>query len=133
VIRRAVALILLSVLLPTSAFAQSIRQSAKDEVAKLVQAQRPSTARGDNPYETPAILLMAGGAGLTVLAAVLPPGLKCDNFGDCATTGHKGLLVSGLGLAGFGAVLFLKGQSQRRPDIVPLPGRGLYVGQRLTF
>jgi hypothetical protein len=131
VTRLAVVVLILG-LVPSSAFAQSLRHAAKQEGIRLAQNQRPTTARGDNPYETPAIILISGGTLLSVLALVAPAGINCDNDLNCETTGHKGLLVAGLGMAGVGVGLFMKGERQRSPDIALLPG-GVYVGKRVKF
>lgn len=121
-------------LLPSAAFAQSIRESAAKEVAKLAQAQtqRPSSA-GENPYRTPAIVLMGGGAALALVGLEMKScsiGIGTDYSVNCGS--NKGVMFAGLGAAGLGAVLFARGESQRRPFIAAIPG-GVYIGKRIKF
>lgn len=133
--KRLLAVALVCGLLPSPAFAQSIQKAIKAEAVRAAQTQRPA-ARGRNPYQTPAIVLLGVGAGLFVLAFVSPSGFKCDaddDFNvDCGTTANKGLLFGGLGAAGVGAYLYFKGENMRGPNIKPV-SRGLVLEKRIRF
>lgn len=134
-LRRLAIAVLAVCLFPASTFAQSIRDAVQGEAIRLAQSQRPA-ARGRNPYSTPALVLIGGGAGLFVLAFLAPSGVDCDvdnDFNvDCGTTANKGLLFSGLGAMGVGAYLYFKGENMRGPNIKPIPG-GIVVRQRIKF
>ena len=134
--RRTIGLTIALILLPSLAFAQNrpLKLDLKTATSSLGKAQRPA-ARGDNPYETPAIILMAAGGGL-VLFSMLDQGVSCSSSVttfNCGSHANKGLLFAGLGSAGAGVFLFMKGEAQRNhPMIAPLP-RGFILSHRIKF
>lgn len=124
-------------LLPAPSFAQSILALAERAVA--AELQRPAS-QGRNPHATPAIVLMGAGASLVALAFIAPSGVSCEDTGrnladiSCGTHANKGLLFTGIGAAGVGVFLWMKGDRQRQsqPSVAPTAG-GFVVRQRFSF
>jgi len=118
-------------LLPTSAFAQSIRTSIKTVVAAGAE-QRPA-ARGRNPHKTKGLVLLAAGVGMVLLSA-LASETDCPigQFGpECSTSANGPLLFGGLGVTGVGIFLMAKGAPS--PQIKPGLGTSVVVGHKFTF
>lgn len=90
----------------------------------------------------PGIALVGGGALLMLLGFMSTSGVECT-VGEtrsgtitsgCDSKSNKGLIFAGLGAAGLGGVLIMRGEKQRNsaPYIMPTAG-GVAVGQRLSF
>lgn len=109
------------------AFGQSPSIDFHQAAKEYVQSQRTSTAKKDNPYELPALALMGLGGTLAVVALTAAPSINCADtpasgvYQPCTTGHHPVLLTTGAAMAGLGAVLWFKGESQRRPDIAISP------------
>ena len=115
----------------------NLEKAAKAAVAAAVkaEAQRPA-ARGENPYMLPGLILLGGGATLSVLGFMDKTGVECSSdfeTVECGTKANKGLIVSGLALAGVGAAVLVVGEGKRgMPSVSPRPG-GFVVRHRVTF
>lgn len=139
--RALVAVLTFSLASPTLVVAQQVdlQKAAKVAVKAVVEAeaqsQRPA-ARGENPYMLPGLILLGGGATLSVLGFVDKTGVECtgDLFTvDCGTKANKGLIVSGLAVAGVGAAVLVVGEGKRgMPSITAGPGR-FVVKERVKF
>lgn len=80
---------------------------------------------------------MGVGGGLTVYGLTHTTGVECD-FGNanlgCKTTRSKGLVFGGLGAAGVGLWLFMRGERQR--NVMPsisFDGRTIVASKRWSF
>ena len=79
------------------------------------------------------VLAFASRSGETILGRA-----DCEVTGPrflhiaCSTTSNKGLLVSGLGAVGVGALLYMRGENRRSPSIAPIRG-GVFVQQQIEF
>ena len=110
---------------------------ALEAAAREAAMQRGGRTRRSNPYGTASYVLMGAG-GVMTLYGMLYRGAKCEydptTFIDCKRTANKGLLFSGLGAAGLGVWLFVKGEGQR--NTVPsvwFDGRHLAVSKQWSF
>ena len=117
---RVVTVVLALIVAAPSAYADTLfRRSIDKAVAAEVQANRRA-ARDENPHKAAAITLLSAGAGLVILGFTMPSGVECtDNSTsrtisiDCGTKANKGLLFAGVGAAGLGGFLYMKGERQR--------------------
>ena len=112
----------------TKATAEAVKATLEAE------AQRPA-ARGENPYMLPGLILVGGGAALSVIGFTVQTGVKCtedvSSF-ECGTTANKGLVFSGVAIAGVGAALIVIGQGKSgMPTLAPRP-RGFEIRQRIS-
>lgn len=118
--RLSVAILVLS-LLPTSAAAQSLRAALDREVKAIAEQSIP--AANQNPYKTPAIALMAGGAGLLVLGLTQDRGAEVSTGGSSVSVKETGgskttLTVLGAAAAASGVGLWFWGENKKsRPAI----------------
>lgn len=131
--RLSVAVLVLS-LLPTSAAAQSLR-SALDREAKAIAAQATPVVT-KNPYKTPAIALMAGGAGLLVLGLMQDRGAEVSTGGSGVSVKETGgsktaLTVLGVAAAASGAGLWFWGEKKKASPAISLTPRT--IGVRFSF
>lgn len=131
-----------SLALSGTAFAGGIRDSIPGAVERNLAEQARQRGRGDNPMMIPGIALIGGGGLLMALGLMSSSGVECTVgesrsgaiTGGCDTKSNKGLIFAGLGAAGVGGFLLMRGAKQRNssPYIMPTVG-GVSVGQRLSF
>jgi len=109
--------------------------------AKSLSSQSRSAARGENPYETPGLVLLGVGGGVLVYGLLYPTGVGCtDNSTktnvafDCGTTHSSGVIIAGAAMAGVGTYLLWKGQQNksRGPEVAPT-AKGVVVKQRIRW
>ena len=115
-LRRLLSLTLIVGLVPVSAFAD-IRTSIAEQAA-LAAAQQTTSSPRVNPYKTPAIGLMAGGAGLLILGLLQDRGAEVSTAGTTVSVKEKGgskTALTALGvLAGAGgATLWFLGEKKK--------------------
>jgi len=123
------------------AFAESqFRKSMTDAAVADAQA-RSRRARAENPYKMPGLVLLSAGAALTLFGFIFPSGVECTDRGgafsldvQCGTKANKGLLFTGIGAAGVGTFLMMKGSrdSSASPSVSPLVG-GFVVRKSVGF
>ena len=84
--------------------------------------------------------MIGGGAALALLAFVNPTGATCTDRStattvsvSCGTTANKGLLFGGLGAAGVGAALLVRGEQLRSQTAIAATPHGLAVQRRFRF
>lgn len=111
------ALVIVSFAVPSSVMAQSLRAAA---VRKASDVASQNSTVADNPYKTPALVLMAGGAGLLVIGLMQERGVKAegdifdDEFAVKETGGSKtALIVLGAAAAASGAGLWFWGENKK--------------------
>ena len=116
--RRLVLLALIICLLPIPAFAD-LRDSVGQQ-ATLAAQQQTASAPATHPYKKPAMVLMAGGAGLLVLGLLQERGaeVSTNQSGTAVSvkeTGGSKTALTALGVAagGGGAVLWFLGNNKR--------------------
>jgi hypothetical protein len=118
-VRRLVLLTLVASLVPLPAFAD-LREAIAREAA-LAARQATPTLRA-NPYKTPAIALMVGGAGILVLGLLQERGAEVSTVGTAAgaavSVTEKGgskttLTVLGAVAGASGAALWFLGENKR--------------------
>lgn len=122
------------------------KASARGPLARAVEtavveavAQRSGRTRRSNPYGTVSYVLMGAGGLLTVYGLVHSTGVKCEEGSglldfNCSGTKSKGVIFSGLGAAGLGAWLFMRGERQR--NVMPsisFDGRTIVANKRWSF
>ena len=137
---RVITVVLALLIAAPSAYADTLfRRSIDKAVAAEVQASRRRAARDENPHKVLALGLIGAGATLAILAFVMPSGVECRETGpsvfslECGTKANKGLLFAGLGAAGLGGIMYMKGERQRAaPSITPTIG-GVVIRQRVRF
>lgn len=137
-----VATALMMTLASQPAFADPVlRRSIDNAATRFAQAASRPAARGENPYMVPGLVLISGGGVLTLYAFLSPSGVECSDTStrntfsvECGTKANKGLLFTGLGAAGVGVLLLMKGEKHRNasPSIVAVPG-GAAVLHRIQF
>ena len=133
-VRRLFPLALIVCLVPGTAFAD-LRSSITEQAALAAQ-QQAAPATAPNPYKTPAIGLMAAGAGLLVWGLAQDRGaeVSTNQTGTSVsvreTGGSKTALISlGLGAGAGGALLWFLGENKRQS----LPSRVWWFGPSAGF
>lgn len=137
-IRRLVpGVLVVSLLFPASAFAD-LRDSIDRQAALLVE-QQGTAARKPNPYKTPAMVMVAGGAGLLVLGLMQDRGaeVSTNRTGTAVSVQEKGgsktaLTVLGVLAAGGGVGLWAFGETKRSAQI-GIWGSPSKIGVRSTI
>lgn len=118
----------------STAAAQDLVTSAAAAAARLgAQRTRPEPAN-DDPYRLPGFIMLIGGGVLAIAGAADDTGVQCETSAgsfDCSTTKNKGLIFTGLGLAGVGSYFLLR-QRGRSPSI-EFGYDSVTVQQRLSF
>lgn len=110
--------LVVSLLFPAFTFA-NLRESIDRHAANLVE-QQGAAARKPNPYKTPAMVMIAGGAGLLVLGLIQDRGaeVSTNRTGTAVSVQEKGgsktaLTVLGVLAAGGGVGLWAFGETKR--------------------
>ena len=140
-LKRLSAWVLISSLVPTAGFAQSLTKAVATEAAKLAQAQAPPKP---NPYKTQSWVLIGGGAALLVLGLAQDRGaeVSVNPFGTTASVKETGgsktaLTVLGLATMAGGGFLYWRGEQKRKnPSIMPfvrVKPEGLLIGSAVRF
>ena len=99
-----------------------------ERAALAAAAQARPNARGsndDNPYFIPAMVLLGGGALVSLYGLTHTTGVECSSvaFGtSCGLTKSKTTIFTGVGLAGAGAYLYYRGRATSAPQILAGPG-----------
>lgn len=111
------ALVIVIFAIPSPAMAQSLRASADRKASELALQ---NTNAASNPYKTPAIALMAGGAGLLLIGLMQERGVRTEgdifggNIAVKETGGSKtALVVLGTVAAASGAGLWFWGENKK--------------------
>lgn len=131
-----IALIIIPMLAP-AVNAQDLLASANAEVERLAAEQRPRppASNDKDPYRLPGLIMLIGGGLLALAGAADTTGVRCESdavsFG-CSTTRNKGLIFTGIGIAGVGSYFLLRGQRERSPSVQFGPD-GFAVRHRLSF
>lgn len=103
-----------ALLCPSAASAQSLRAAAKGLPVPALQSQ---AAPGTNPYKTPALALIGGGAALLVLGLAQDRGVEVNATGTSVTEkgGSKtALTVLGVTAALAGTGLWFWGEQKKK-------------------
>jgi hypothetical protein len=134
--KRLLALLLISALFPVSVSAQSIQRAIDRSGARIAQQTNAAAAR--NPYKTPAIVLMAGGAGLLVIGLAQDRGAEVNTSGASVSVTEKGgsktaLTALGLAAAGGGAFLWFWGERQKHKISPSVSATPLGAAMNLHF
>ena len=119
--------------------APSILDSAMEAgtTAGAAAVQRNRRTRRSNPYGPMSYALMGVGGGLAIYGMIHTSGVECDisetGLG-CKETRNKAVIFSGLGAAGAGLWLFMKGENERNamPSIW-FDGRTIAATKRWSF
>lgn len=116
---------------------RSILDRAVEAVGFGTTTQRNRRTRRTNPYGTLSYVLMGAGGTIAVYGMTHTSGVECDIGGDqigCRQTKSKSVIFSGLGAAGLGLWLFVKGEGQRNmaPSIW-FDGRTIVASKRWSF
>jgi hypothetical protein len=156
--RLTVAIVVSSLLLPSSALARSgdgvtgegpITRAAAREAARL--AQNEPSLNGGNPYIKPAAILIAAGAVVAIMGSTMPQlRTQTDDYDLCAAanggptgpstrnpacddfrTANKGFLWAGGAAIVTGATLLTVG-AVRGLNVHALPG-GAFIGKTTSF
>jgi hypothetical protein len=159
VMRLTVAIVVLSLLLPSSALARSgdgvmgdgpIARAAGREAARLAQSE-PSP-NGSNPFIKPGVILIVAGAVVAIMGSTMPQlRTQTSDYDLCAAanggptgpstrnpacddfrTANKGFLWAGGAAIATGATLLTVG-AVRGLDIHALPGGGAFIGKTTSF
>jgi hypothetical protein len=144
--KRACAVVLITILLAPSAAAQSIAESGRRQAMEVGQGQGVPTAvpGGGRGMVWGGLALAGAGATLAILAgtAMKSEGDAYDVcmflFGDsdiCADTKetNKGLLWTGIGMAGAGATLATIGATRSSATSLVRVRRGLALQHKVSF
>lgn len=130
----------LTVAVPAAHADTLFRRSIDKAVAEQAQAPRRRAARDENPHKVAALTLLGVGATLAVLGFVLPSGAECTDSStsrgfavECGTKANKGLLFAGVGAAGLGGFLYMKGERQRAAPSITATAGGVIIRQRVRF
>lgn len=131
--RLSVAVLVLS-LLPTSAAAQSLTAALNRE-AKAIAERSTQPVANKNPYKTPAIALMAGGAGLLVLGLMQDRGAEVSTGGSNVSVKETGgsktaLTVLGAAAAASGVGLWFWGENKKARPAISFTPTKFQVGFR---
>lgn len=137
---RVVTAVLVLLVATPAAYADTLfRRSIDKAVAEEAQAATRRAARDENPHKGAAITLLSAGAGLVLLGFVMPSGAECKEtnsslYGiECGTKANKGLLFAGLGAAGLGGFMYMKGEQQRATPSIMTTAGGVVVRSRVRF
>ncbi len=116
-LRRLLSFTLIIGFVPVPAFAD-LRASIAEQAA-LAAAQQTASAPKGNPYKTPALVLMAGGAGLLVLGLLQDRGAEVSTSAQGVAVKETGgsktaLTVLGVTAGAGGAALWFLGENKRK-------------------
>jgi hypothetical protein len=139
---RQVLISLLVASLPTSqALAGDIKTSMSEAARRSASSQSRPAARGENPYETPGLVLLGVGGGVLVYGLLYPTGVDCTDRStrtnvsfDCGTTHSAGVTIAGAAMAGVGTFLLWRGQQNRsRGPEVAVKAGSMAIQQRIRW
>jgi hypothetical protein len=117
------------------AFAGDLTTSISKAATELA-GQQSTAARGANPYMIPGLALIGGGGVVAVLGMLSTTSASCTvstSTVACDTGNNKGLLFGGLGIAGVGVWLLMKGEHERKDIDVAITPRGAAVKKTIRF
>lgn len=131
--------ILICSLVAEPVFAGDLATSISKAATELAEQQRPA-ARGDNPYMIPGLALIGGGGVLAILGMLSTSSVTCTSTDTrntstvaCDSGNNKGMLFGGLGIAGVGVFLLMKGEKERKDIDVAITPHGGFVKKTLRF